>query len=60
VSAVRIRDFPLDLNRNEEVLSVDHSRPGLVIGVGGSRLIGAKTPVQSATTLGCNHGHGLG
>ena len=60
MSAVRIKDFPTDVNRNEEVLSVDHSRSGLVIGVEGSRLIGVKTPVQSATTLGCNHGHGLG
>ena len=31
MSAVRIRDFPTDVNRNEEVLSVDHSRLGLVI-----------------------------
>ena len=60
MSAVRIKDFQTDVNRNEEVLSVDHSRSGLVIGVEGSRLIGVKTPVQSATTLRCNHGHGVG
>ena len=59
MSAVRIRDFPSDLNRNEEVLSVDYSQSGLVIGVGGFRLIGVKTPVQSATMLRFNHGQGL-
>ena len=60
MSAVRIRDFLTNLNKNEEVLSVDYSRSGMVIEVEGSRLIGVKAPVESATTLGCNHGHGLG